>query len=83
MRSIPLAPPTPAISQFSVTPGGPVTLMAQVYPGHTYRVELKDDLGDQAWIPLLGDVFATDTLLTFQDFNPSPAHRFYRVIRIN
>lgn len=82
-NQVPPAPQPPTISQFSVTPGGPVALSLQVYPGHTYRVEYRDDLSSGEWLSLQGNVFASGSQLNFQDSNPSPTHRFYRVVQVN
>jgi hypothetical protein len=80
------APPAlapPMIGEFRVLPGQSVALTLQIFPGHTYRVEYKDNLSDESWIPMPGDVFATESLQTFEDRNPSLAQRFYRVVQLN
>ncbi|HLP78111.1 MAG TPA: lamin tail domain-containing protein, partial [Candidatus Paceibacterota bacterium] len=47
-------------------------------PGHTYRVEFKNDLSDPTWSPLGSDHFATEASLSVSDGISGP-QRFYRV----
>jgi hypothetical protein len=56
-------------------------LTFQSWPGHTYRLEYKDDLATAAWTPLTGNLFATSTQLVVSDPSPSQDHRFYRIVQ--
>ena len=85
----PLAPnvPPPATTLPNVTgmtwiPGGAVTLSFATSPGHTYRVEFKDDLLAAAWQPLTADLLAANSTLTVTDSGASGPQRFYRVLML-
>ena len=78
---LPPAPTPPSVTSISLTPEGPVSLTFQTWPGHTYRLEYKDDLDASAWTPLTGNLFATRTELVVSDPTPSPDHRFYRIVQ--
>ena len=60
-----------------------MTLTWQTTPGHTYRVELKNDLNDSSWTPLSGDMTAAGVSMSVSlDITGAP-ERFYRVLLIN
>jgi hypothetical protein len=52
-------------------------------PGETYRVEYKDSLSDPGWIDLLGELKATEEILTVLDISAlGVPERYYRILRI-
>ncbi|HWN95968.1 MAG TPA: lamin tail domain-containing protein, partial [Methylomirabilota bacterium] len=51
-------------------------------PSRTYRVEYKNELGDPAWMPLAGDVMATNATASATDPAPPATHRFYRIVEL-
>lgn len=79
---LPPAPAPPSFTGFSAIPGGPVSISIQTYPGHTYRVEFKNDLATASWTALIGDLFATSSQLVVVDSNPSAGQRFYRIVQV-
>jgi DNA-binding beta-propeller fold protein YncE len=60
--------------------GVPVLLWEAV-PGKTYRLQFKDQLGDQAWTTLGPNILATTRRMTNTDVSSLPARgaRFYQV----
>jgi hypothetical protein len=80
---LPPASSPPAFSQASVAPGGPVVLTFSTSPGHSYRVDFKDDLDTPAWTPLNAVVFATGQQLAVTDSGPFPAQRYYRIVQLD
>ena len=78
---LPPAPTPPSVTSLSFAPESPVSLTFQTWPGHTYRLEYKDDLAASAWIPLTGNLFATSTQLVASDPSPPQDHRFYRIVQ--
>jgi hypothetical protein len=60
-----------------------VRLTFSTSPGHSYRVDFKNDLNTAYWSPLTGPVFATGAQLTIADPGPFPAQRFYRIIQLD
>jgi len=75
---LPPASNLPAVTAWSVQANQSFNLTFQTSPGHTYRVEYKNDLSDSIWLPLGADHFATGTAETIND-NSSNLQRFYRV----
>ena len=72
----------PQFTQPSLS-GQQVTLTWQTTPGHTYRVELKNDLNDSSWTPLSGDMTAAGVSMSVSlDITGAP-ERFYRILMIN
>ncbi len=82
---LPPAPTPPAVTGLALPSGGSgnVVLTFQTWPGHTYQVQYKDDLGAASWTPLGGGIFATDTQVQAADPNPSSEQRYYRVVQLN
>lgn len=76
---LPPAGEPPTISGLTWIPAGAVSLSFPTSPGHTYRVEFKDDLSAPAWLPLGTDHFATTQTLTITDPGAGGGQRFYRV----
>jgi len=76
---LPPADSPPTISGMTWIPGAAVSLSFATSPGHTYRVEFKDDLTAPAWTPLGNDHFATNQSLTVTDPGVPVGSRFYRV----
>ena len=72
----------PRVIEFSWSNGQPLALTLQTAPGHTYRVEFKDDLSAPFWLPLTGDLMATGSQLVITDPEPSAAQRYYRVVQV-
>jgi hypothetical protein len=73
-------PPRTAII---VGPGGSVALSFQTISGQTYRVEYKNDLHEEDWMPLGDDVVATGGSLTINDVIGARPHRFYRIVQLD
>ena len=80
---LPPAPSPPSVTSLWHTPDGPLSLTVQTWPGHTYRLEYKDDLAAPAWMSLAGNLFATGTQLVASDPSPSQHHRFYRIVQVD
>ena len=75
-----IAPP-----QFTQTAlaGQQLTVAWQTIPGHTYRVEFKNDLNDPSWMPLSGDMTAGSGSMSVNlDITGAPG-RFYRILLVN
>ena len=75
---LPPASNAPTVTAFAVQPGQSLNLTFQTSPGHTYRVEYKNDLTDPIWLPLGTDCFSTGSTQTVND-SPVGSQRFYRV----
>ncbi len=76
---------TPVLpSILSVNRSGPTQtdLAFSTIPGHTYRVQFKDDLGVASWSDMGSDIFAGGTMTFFTDASATPQARFYRVIAL-
>jgi hypothetical protein len=80
---LPPASGPPVFGQASVQPGGPVVLTFSTSPGHSYRVDFKDDLDNPTWTPLNAVVFATGQQLAVTDSGPFPAQRYYRIVQLD
>lgn len=80
---LPPAAEPPAVNAFSVTPQGAVLLAFSASPGHSYRVEYKDDLNVSIWTQLGTDVFATSVQAQVIDPNPASAQRYYRIVQLD
>ena len=61
--------------------GGSVSLTWSTIPGHTYRVEYKDDLSAPDWTALTEDLLALSETASATDTISPNGHRFYRVLR--
>ena len=79
---LPPASNVPTVTAFSVQPNQNFHLTFQTSPGHTYRVEYKNDLSDPIWLPLGTDYFATTNAAAVSD-TASSEQRFYRVNMIH
>jgi hypothetical protein len=75
---LPPASNVPTVTACSLQANQSLNLTFQTSPGHTYRVEYKNDLSDSIWLPLGSDHFATGSTETIND-NSSNLQRFYRV----
>jgi hypothetical protein len=75
---LPPASNVPTVTACSLQANQSLNLTFQTSPGHTYRVEYKNDLSDSIWLPLGADHFATGSTETIND-NSSNLQRFYRV----
>jgi hypothetical protein len=75
---LPAASNKPNVTGYALQENQDFNLTFQTSPGHTYRVEYKNDLSDPTWLPLGADFFATDTSATVND-NSATDQRFYRV----
>jgi hypothetical protein len=78
---LPPASGPPVVSGVSIQPDRSFLLKFAASPGHTYRLEFKDDLSDETWRPLGTNQFANGSLQFFSDVSDAP-HRFYRVILV-
>lgn len=75
---LPPATNLPTVTAFSVAVDQTFQLNFQTSPGHTYRVEYKNDLNDSAWLPLGADYFATTNTASITD-TAGNQQRFFRV----
>jgi len=80
---LPPAPSQPFFTGFAMPPDGSVSLSFQTSPGHTYRVEFKNDLAAPGWMSLSGDIFATSAQTTVTDPGPPAPQRYYRIVQAN
>ncbi len=78
---LPPASGPPVVSGISIQPDNSCVLTFEASPGHTYRLEFKDDLNEENWRPLGANHFATSTLESFIDVPEAP-QRFYRVVLV-
>ncbi len=72
----------PNLTSFTVE-AHQVTLTFGTVPGHSYRVDYKDNLALGSWAPLTGILFATGAQLTVADPGVGAASRFYRVVQVD
>jgi hypothetical protein len=69
------------VTRFAMQADHSCALTFESEPGHTYRVEFKNDLNETTWRPLGTNQFATGDTLTFSD-TPAAPQRFYRVVLV-
>ena len=72
----------PQLSQVMLS-GPLLTLGWQTVPGHTYRVEYKNDLRDLAWTPLGSDMPASSGSLSVSTDVTGAPRRFYRILLVH
>lgn len=65
---------------YSPASGQPPTIAWIAPPGKSYAVEFKNELTDATWQPLNANVSIANNIGNVVDPNPSPNHRFYRVV---
>ena len=85
-QAVKILPPDnhpPTVSEIVLGAGGTISLSFPTAPGHSYRVEFKDNLNAPTWLALGPPSFATGNQLTVTDPSPNGAHRFYRVRRLD
>ncbi|HEX7653477.1 MAG TPA: lamin tail domain-containing protein, partial [Verrucomicrobiae bacterium] len=75
---VPPASGTPNISNLVANKNGNLSFRFPTSPGHTYRVEYKNELSNPNWLPLGSDYFATGYTASLMD-NTSNQQRYYRV----
>src|SRR6185503_4196128 len=63
--------------------GQQLTIAWQTTPGHTYRVEFKNDLGDSSWTPLSAEMTAGSGSMSINLDITSAPERFYRILLVN
>ena len=80
---LPAAAAPPSFTGLSMSAAGAVSLTFQTSPGHTYRVEFKNDFNAPGWTALSSDVFATAGQLQVSDPTPPVWQRFYRVVQLD
>jgi len=78
---LPPASGPPVLSGLSIQPDQSFLLKFSAAPGHTYRLEFKNDLNEETWRPLGTNRFANGLLQFFSDVPDSP-QRFYRVVLV-
>jgi hypothetical protein len=78
---LPPASGPPSVSGFAFQPDGSCLLTFDASPGHTYRLEFKDELDETNWRPLGANQFATGATQFFSD-TPNEPQRFYRVVLV-
>jgi hypothetical protein len=71
----------PMLTSFELQEDTSLMLRFQAERGHTYRVEYKEELSDEEWLPLGPDHFATEPTLTITDDTGDP-QRYYRVMLV-
>jgi Lamin Tail Domain/CotH kinase protein len=71
----------PVVIGVSLQPDNSFALTLQTSPGHSYRVEFKDNLNDATWLPLGPVQMATESTLTVSDSAGGP-QRFYRITMV-
>jgi hypothetical protein len=59
--------------------GGVVTLTWSAIPNRAYRVEFKNELADETWIPVGDEVVALGATASVTDSPAAPTYRFYRI----
>ena len=72
----------PSVSSFEILPGSQCALTFVTSPGHTYRVEFKNDLNAGGWTPLGGDIFAVGNQYTITDPISGIGQRYYRILQV-
>ncbi len=63
--------------------GQQLTLAWWTTPGHTYRIELKNNLSDASWAPFSSDMIATGGNLSVHIDVTGALQRFYRILLVN
>jgi hypothetical protein len=76
---LPPASAPPQITGIAIQADQSCGITFETVPGHTYRIEFKDDLSEASWHPLGTDHFATGPTHSFTDI-PSGPQRFYRAL---
>ncbi|MDB6019488.1 MAG: C-terminal target protein, partial [Pedosphaera sp.] len=71
----------PVIQSIDLSGGG-VTLTWSTIPGQVYRVEYESNFSSGSWMPLSGDVTATNTTATKSDTSSMDTGRLYRIILV-
>jgi hypothetical protein len=71
----------PEVSDIKLQSNGSFLLTFTAEPGHTYRLEYKDDLTDTNWRPIGTNQFANGFTQFFSDA-PNAPQRFYRVVLV-
>jgi len=79
---LPAAAYPPTIDRCELQADHSLALSFLTSPGHTYRVEYKNDLTESIWLPLGAEHFATGTNAAIND-NSDSWQRFYRVQMIH
>jgi fibronectin-binding autotransporter adhesin len=75
------APPSPNITSLTGAGTGTVTIgFTTAIKGASYQVQYEDDLNAASWSILSTIVVTTPGAVTVNDTNPSPSHRFYRIV---
>jgi len=72
----------PQITQTTLS-GQSFTFVWLTTPGHTYRVEFKDDLNAASWTPLTTDMIANNGSLSAIVDVTGATQRFYRILLVN
>jgi hypothetical protein len=78
---LPPATNAPTVTDWEMLPGQGLGLTFQATPGHTYRVEYKQNLSDPVWLPLGADHFATGGTINVNDA-AGASQRFYRIYMV-
>lgn len=78
---LPVASHPPVVRWMEVESGQNCVLNFQSEPGHTYRIEFKNDISEPNWRPLGANIFATDASLTVGD-TPGVPQRYYRIVLV-
>jgi hypothetical protein len=71
-------PPRPMIESITVS-NQVVTLTWTAVPGHTYRLQFKQNTDDPNWTDIQPDIVASSTTVTATDATAPSTQRFYRV----
>lgn len=72
----------PPIIQSVTESNGTITLTWDTIPGRSYRLQFKDDLDQETWDDLGGDVTATAATASRTDENGFTGPRYYRILAL-
>jgi hypothetical protein len=74
--------PAPAVTLTSIAyaPGSVTLNWNNIFVGHGYQVEYKNNLLDASWTNLGSPVSTTNTTAAYMDTTAAGAMRFYRII---
>jgi hypothetical protein len=76
------APPPPPVLQGIEMTSGVVAVSGYAAPGHTYRLQYKNDLSDSDWTDIAPDIVATNSTIVITDVQGAASQRFYRIYRV-
>jgi len=75
-------PVSPQILTVRLEPAGQVALTFSATPGRSYRIEFKEDLAAEEWLPLGQARLAGGTMMMISDALDGHPQRFYRAVLV-